>query len=72
MSLVTVSPQYRIVIPKEVRQSMGITPGQKFAVYQFDNRFELVPIKGIRKIRRIARSDSSTVKGAKHPLRQHY
>lgn len=32
MQPVTVSPKFQVVIPKEVREAMGIEPGQKFMV----------------------------------------
>ena len=32
METVTVSPKYQIVIPRSVRQSLGIQPGQKVQV----------------------------------------
>jgi len=30
MSTVTISPKFQVVIPKEIRQKLGPTPGQKF------------------------------------------
>jgi len=62
MGLVTVSSQYRIVIPKESRKRMGILPGQTLAVFQSGDRLVLVPINGIPEIRGIARGISTTVK----------
>lgn len=32
MTSVTVSPKYQIVIPKEIRESMGIVPSQKVQI----------------------------------------
>jgi len=48
---VTVSPKFQIVIPKEVRESMGMVPGQKFQVLTYRNRIELIPIKPMKKMR---------------------
>ncbi len=45
MTAVTVSPKYQVVIPREVRESMGITAGQKMQVLTYRGRIELVPIK---------------------------
>jgi AbrB family looped-hinge helix DNA binding protein len=53
MPVVTVSPKYQIVIPKEIRKSMGIKPGQKIQIFQFGDRLEFVPIKDIRELRGI-------------------
>ena len=51
MNAVTVSPKYQVVIPKAVRERMGIRPGQKLQVIYFDDRIELVPIRPMRKMR---------------------
>jgi len=48
MPAVTVSPKYQIVIPKEVRESMGIFSGQKIQVLTYQNRIELIPIKPMK------------------------
>jgi len=51
MTAVTVSPKYQVVIPKEVRESLGIYSGQKVQVLTYQNRIELVPIKPMKKMR---------------------
>ena len=51
MTTVTVSPKYQVVIPKEVRESLGIYSGQKVQVLTYQNRIELVPIKPMKKMR---------------------
>ena len=51
MTAVTVSPKYQLVIPKEVRESMGIFSGQKIQVLTYKNRIELIPIKPMKKMK---------------------
>ncbi len=51
MTSVTVSPKYQVVIPKEVRESMGIVSGQKIQVLTYRNRIELIPIKPMEDLR---------------------
>ena len=51
MTVVTVSHKYQIVIPKEVRESLGIYFGQKIQVITYKNRIELIPIKPMKKMR---------------------
>ena len=51
MSTVTVSPKYQIVIPKEIRESMGIRPGHKIQMLSCYNRIELIPIERMRDMR---------------------
>ena len=48
---VKVSPKYQIVIPKEIRESLGIRAGSKVAVFQYRNRIEYVPVKPITTLR---------------------
>jgi AbrB family looped-hinge helix DNA binding protein len=51
MRAVTVSPKFQVVIPKEVRDSMGIVSGQKLQILTYRNRIELIPIKPISEMR---------------------
>ena len=45
MTVVTVSPKFQVVIPKDVRERLGIRPGQKMQAMAFGDRIELVPLK---------------------------
>lgn len=45
MTVVTVSPKYQVVIPKDVRERLGIKPGQKLQAIAFGDRIELVPLR---------------------------
>ena len=51
MSAVTVSPKFQVVIPKDVRESMGIVSGQKVQMLTYCNRIELIPIKPMSKMK---------------------
>jgi AbrB family looped-hinge helix DNA binding protein len=51
MDAVTVSPKYQVVIPKAVRERMGIRPGEKLQVLTFDNRIEFIRTQPMRKMR---------------------
>ena len=51
MSVVTVSPKYQVVIPKDVRQKLKIRPGQKVEAFAVGNRVELVPVEPIQTFR---------------------
>jgi AbrB family looped-hinge helix DNA binding protein len=48
---VTVSSKYQIVIPREIRESLGIKPGTQLHALEFRGRLELVPIKTARQAR---------------------
>lgn len=51
MVTVTVSPKYQVVIPKVVRERLGIQPGQKLQIIQFSDRIEFVPLRDVRDMR---------------------
>lgn len=51
MTEVTVSPKYQIVIPKEIRESMGIVSGQKVQIMSYQGRIEVIPLKPIEQMR---------------------
>jgi len=51
MTSVTVSPKYQVVIPKAVRESMGIVSGQKIQVLTYKNRIELIPIRPMKELK---------------------
>jgi AbrB family looped-hinge helix DNA binding protein len=51
MTAVTVSPKFQVVIPKEIRESMGIVSGQKVQILTYQNRIELIPLKPMKELR---------------------
>lgn len=51
MQTVTVSPKFQIVIPRKVRQSLNLRPGQKMQVIEYDGRIELIPDRDISELR---------------------
>ena len=51
MAVVTVSPKYQVVIPKDAREQLGIRPGQKFEAFAVGNRVKLVPVRPMRTLR---------------------
>lgn len=61
METVTVSTKYQIVIPKKVRESLGIEPGQKVQVIPYQGRIELIPLRPIREMRGFVRGIDTTV-----------
>jgi AbrB family looped-hinge helix DNA binding protein len=51
MNSVTVSPKFQVVIPQQVRESLGVKAGQKMIVLAYDNRIVLVPDRPTRQAR---------------------
>ncbi len=62
MRAVTVSPKFQIVIPKDVRESMGIVSGQKVQMLTYCNRIELIPIKPMSKMKGFLKGLDTEVK----------
>jgi AbrB family looped-hinge helix DNA binding protein len=65
MKTVTVSPKYQVVIPKELRDSLQIKPGEKVQVLQYENRLELIPVRSIKKMRGFLKGIDTTVRREK-------
>jgi len=61
MTSVTVSPKFQVVIPKSVRESMGIVSGQKIQVLTYQNRIELIPIQPMKKMRGFLKGINTSV-----------
>jgi len=51
MNSVRVSPKYQIVIPREIRESMNIKPGETMQVFELEGRIEVVPVRSVRSLR---------------------
>ena len=51
MEQVKISPKFQVVIPKAVRESLGLRAGQRLQVIQYGDRIELVPVRSIGEMR---------------------
>jgi len=51
MSVVTISPSFQIVIPRRLREQLGLEPGQKLKAFAFGNRIEFIPVRSARSMR---------------------
>lgn len=51
MTVVTVSPKYQVVIPKDVREKLNIRPGQKVDAFAIGSRIELVLVEPVERFR---------------------
>lgn len=61
MKTVTVSPKYQVVIPRDVRETLSIKPGEKMQVINYANRIVLVPTKKIKTMRGFLKGIDTTV-----------
>lgn len=51
MTTVTVSPKFQVVIPRAIREALGLEPGQKVQAIQYDDRVEFIPLRPARSLR---------------------
>jgi len=51
MRTVVVSSKYQVVIPKEVRENIGLQVGTKLEILTYGNRIELVPLYPLKKLK---------------------
>ncbi len=51
MATVTISPKFQVVIPKEIREKLHLSPGQKIQTIIYDNRIELIPVQSAKKLK---------------------
>lgn len=51
MTTVKISSKYQIVIPRPIRDSLDLKPGQQIQVLLYENRIELIPIRPMRQMR---------------------
>lgn len=53
MNTVVVSSKFQVVIPKEIRENIGLQAGTTLEMICYGNRIELVPIKSIKSLKGI-------------------
>lgn len=51
LEFVKLSPKYQIVIPKKIRNTFQLFPGQKIRILAYGDRIELIPERKISDMR---------------------
>jgi AbrB family looped-hinge helix DNA binding protein len=59
---VTISPKFQVVIPRAVRERLGLEPGQKVQALAYENRIELIPVRPMRSMRGFLKGIDTTVR----------
>ena len=61
MTMVTVSPKFQVVIPKTIREALGIKPGARLHAIHYRGRVELVLVRSPKEARGFLRGIDTTV-----------
>jgi AbrB family looped-hinge helix DNA binding protein len=61
MNVSTISTKYQVVIPKQIRKTLKLKPGQKVQMIAYGGRIELVPVIPVEKARGIFTGVDSTI-----------
>jgi len=51
METLTISSKFRVVIPKSIREKLGLSAGQKVQAIVYGDRIELIPFRPTRQTR---------------------
>ena len=62
MSSVKISPKYQVVIPRKVRDSLQLKPGQTVQVILYGNRIELIPERSLSEMRGFLKGINTRIK----------
>jgi AbrB family looped-hinge helix DNA binding protein len=65
MEAVTISPKYQVVIPKKLRESLNLSPGQKVQMVAFEDRIEMIPVRKISEMKGFLKGIDTTVEREK-------
>ena len=61
MPTVTLSTKFQVVIPQQIRETLGLKPGQKVEALQYLDRVEFIPVRSPREMRGFLRGINTTV-----------
>lgn len=61
MATVKVSPKYQVVIPREVREELGLRVGEAVQIFLYDGRIEFVPVRRVREARGMLKGMDTSV-----------
>jgi len=61
MTTATLSSDYQLVIPEDIRNKIGLKAGTSFEIISYNNRIELIPIKPIKSMKGIFRGIDTNI-----------
>ena len=51
MEAVKISPKFQVVIPKKLRETLRLSPGQKVQMVVYGDRIEMIPLRKISEMK---------------------
>ena len=61
MPVVTISPKFQVVIPRDIREQLELEPGQKVQALAFGNRIEFIPVQPAKALRGFLRGIDTAI-----------
>lgn len=61
MDVVTISPKFQVVIPRDIRERLKLAPGQKVQALVYQNRIEFIPVRSADSMRGFLRGIDTSV-----------
>ena len=61
METLTIFRNFQLVIPKGIRERLGLSPGQKLQAILYGDRVELIPLQPAKRLRGFLRGIDTTV-----------
>lgn len=68
METVTLSSKYQVVIPRSVRTRLGLKPGMKLQVVEYNGRVEYLPVRKATQFRGLLKGLQPVVEREKDRL----
>ncbi|HEU5480000.1 MAG TPA: AbrB/MazE/SpoVT family DNA-binding domain-containing protein [Candidatus Tumulicola sp.] len=62
MDTVTISPKFQVVIPREIRERLGLEAGQQVRALAYENRIEFIPVRPLKRMRGFLRGIDTAVR----------
>lgn len=61
MTVVKVSPKFQVVIPRQIREALGLRAGQQVQALQYGERVEFIPVKSMKSMRGFLKGMNTSV-----------